>query len=106
MLIFKNLTGRLLKSKLEEYGLDSYSDKECFVNGVELLCNVVDIYGDTISFENHELKYYDIDMEDEEDCFDCVMDKTQVGYIFFSEEDRFDLIVEIDCFEIIFKRHE
>lgn len=102
MTIYKDLDWEQLSDRLREFELDYDCRKTCKLNGIEICCNrIVVNYGELIFSYEHWVYCPSSDLEDDYD--DDVYSSEDVAKLQYSEEKKFDLIVDWDWFEIKLK---
>lgn len=93
MKIYKDLDWEKLYDLLEEFNLSYNNIKSCRINSLEITCNRIDVDSKTIQFMN-EMEEYDTTYED-------INFYTQdVAKIHIKENQKFELIIDWDYFEI------
>ena len=101
MTIYKDLDWEQLSDKLREFELDYDSVKLCKLNGMEIYCDRVDVNYNEVIFSQ---EYWESSSSWNDDYYDDgEYVSKEIGKVQYSEEQRFDLVVDWDWFEIKLK---
>lgn len=98
MTIYKDLDWEKLSNLLEQFQLDYDCAKQCKLNGIYIYCNRVDVWPDHIIFYDEGWEYTYSYGE-----WDDVPFQRDISKIEFKEDNKFDLVVDWDWFEIKLK---
>lgn len=103
MTIYKDLKWEKLSDKLREFMLDYDSRKLCKLNGIEIHCNRIAVNYNEMIFSQEHWESYPSSCWDDEYYDDDVYVSKDIAKIKYLEEQRFDLVVDWDWFEIKLK---